>query len=55
MFAVARYQIEDPAFHPYNSKYDAWLEGKARLSPAEMRGYILFNDPAKGRLRRLPS
>jgi cytochrome c peroxidase len=47
MFAVARYQIESPSFHPYSSKYDAWLEGKARLSPAELRGYVLFNDPAK--------
>lgn len=47
MFAVARYQIEDPAFHPYTSKYDDWLEGRARLSPAEMRGYLLFNDPKK--------
>lgn len=47
MFAVARYQIEDPSFHPYSSKYDAWLEGKARLSQAELRGYLLFNDPAK--------
>jgi cytochrome c peroxidase len=24
------------------------LQGKARLTRAEMRGYILFNDPAKG-------
>lgn len=48
MFAVARYQIEDPGFHPYSSKYDAWLEGKARLTQAELRGYVLFNDPAKG-------
>jgi cytochrome c peroxidase len=48
MFAVARYQIEDPSFHPYSSKFDAWLEGKARLTPAEMRGYDLFNDPKKG-------
>ncbi|HYW75839.1 MAG TPA: cytochrome c peroxidase [Gammaproteobacteria bacterium] len=48
MFAVARYQIEDSSFHPYSSKFDAWLEGKARLSPAEMRGYLLFNDPSKG-------
>ncbi len=48
LFAVVRYQIEDPSFHPYSSKYDAWLEGHARLKPAEMRGYELFNDPAKG-------
>ncbi len=48
MFAVARYQIESPDFHPFSSKYDAWLEGKARLTRQEMRGYILFNDPNKG-------
>ena len=48
MFAIARYQIEDPAFHPFNSRYDAWLEGKARLSRAELKGYLLFNDPQKG-------
>jgi cytochrome c peroxidase len=48
MSAVARYEVEDPDFHPYSSKYDAWLAGHARLSQAEMRGYILFNDPSKG-------
>ncbi|ACI50513.1 Di-heme cytochrome c peroxidase [Gluconacetobacter diazotrophicus PA1 5] len=48
LFAVARYQIEDPAFHPYASPFDDWLEGKTRLSPAQRRGYLLFNDPAKG-------
>ncbi len=47
MFAVGRYQIEEPSFHPYDSKYDHWLEGKARLSEAEMRGLKLFNDPEK--------
>jgi cytochrome c peroxidase len=45
LFAVARYEFEEPAFHPYSSKFDAWLEGRARLSPAELRGYRLFNDP----------
>jgi cytochrome c peroxidase len=48
LFAVSRYQVEDPSLHPYSSKYDAWLEGKARLSGKEMRGYVLFNDPNKG-------
>lgn len=48
LFAVARYQIEDPSFHPYSSKFDAWLEGKTTLSRREMRGYLLFNDPQKG-------
>jgi cytochrome c peroxidase len=48
MFAIVRYQVEDPSFHPYSSKYDAWLQGRTRLTQTEMRGYVLFNDPAKG-------
>jgi cytochrome c peroxidase len=47
MFAVARYQIEEPSFHPYTSKFDYWLEGKTRLTQQELRGYRLFNDPDK--------
>lgn len=47
LFAVARYQIEDASFHPYTSKFDYWLEGKARFTPSELRGYAAFNDPAK--------
>jgi cytochrome c peroxidase len=47
MFAVARYQIEEPGFHPYTSKFDFWLEGKARLGESELRGLNLFNDPDK--------
>lgn len=45
MFAIARYQVEEQSFHPYTSKYDLWLEGKARLSQAELHGLRLFNDP----------
>jgi cytochrome c peroxidase len=48
MSALSRYQIEATSFHRFDSKYDHWLEGKARLSHAEMRGLRLFNDPAKG-------
>ncbi|MBB5372206.1 cytochrome-c peroxidase [Acidocella aromatica] len=48
MFAVARYQVENQDFHPYTSKYDYWLEGKARFTRAELRGYVLFNDVNKG-------
>jgi len=48
MFAIARYQIEDPSFHPFTSKFDAWLEGKSRLTAAETRGYLAFNDQTKG-------
>jgi cytochrome c peroxidase len=47
LFAIGRYQIEEPSFHSYTSKYDYWLEGKARLSEAELRGFRLFNDPQK--------
>ena len=46
--ALTQYQIEDSSFHRFDSKYDHWLEGKARFTPAEMRGLSLFNDPAKG-------
>src|ERR1700752_4156909 len=46
-FAVGRYQVEEPSFHAYTSKFDYWLEGKARFSDSEMRGYRLFNDPEK--------
>ncbi|MBW0446983.1 c-type cytochrome [bacterium M00.F.Ca.ET.228.01.1.1] len=47
MFAVGRYQIEDPSFHAFSSKYDYWLEGKARLTRAELHGLQLFNDKDK--------
>ena len=48
MFAIGRFEIEDASFHPFTSKYDAWLQGKARLSAAEARGLDRFNDPQKG-------
>jgi cytochrome c peroxidase len=47
-FALQEYQKEDIAFHPFDSKYDQFLDGKAELSPGELRGLKLFNDPAKG-------
>ncbi len=40
---------QDPAqFYPYDSKYDAYLRGKAKLTGTERRGLALFEDPAKG-------
>ena len=48
MFAVARFELEDSSFHPYSSKYDAYLEGKAALAPNERRGLAVFEDPARG-------
>ncbi|MEC5161815.1 cytochrome c peroxidase [Janthinobacterium sp. CG_23.3] len=47
-FALQQFQKEDPAFHPYDSKYDLFLAGKTKLDDAEMRGLALFNNPGKG-------
>jgi cytochrome c peroxidase len=35
-------------FRLFTSKYDAFLNGKARLTEQETRGLALFNDPRKG-------
>lgn len=48
LFAIGRYEAEDRAFSPYDSKYDLYLHGKVALSEAEMRGLKLFEDPKKG-------
>ena len=48
MFALQRYQQEDPDFAPFTAKYDRFLAGKASLNPAELRGLALFNDRNKG-------
>lgn len=48
MFAIGRYEIEDPSFHPFTSKYDASLQGRARLTAAELHGLQVFDDPKKG-------
>ena len=48
--ALQQYQLEDPEFRPFSSKYDAFLLGKLpRLSDQEMRGLALYNNPVKGR------
>lgn len=46
--ALARFQTEDRSFHPYDSKFDYWLAGRAQLSAQELRGLKLFEDPKKG-------
>jgi cytochrome c peroxidase len=46
--ALDVYQAGDVEFHPFNSKYDAFLEGQAALTAQEARGFQLFNDPASG-------
>lgn len=47
-FALGRYEYEDPSFHPFTSKYDAYLAGKAALTADEAAGLKLFDDPKKG-------
>lgn len=47
-FALQQFQLEDPAFHPFDSKYDKFLAGAVALDGAELRGLALFNNPAKG-------
>jgi cytochrome c peroxidase len=46
--AIAQYEMENPDFHRFDSKYDAWLAGTAELSAQERRGLELFDDPEKG-------
>lgn len=47
-WALQKYQLEDPAFRPFNSKYDEYLRNKVVLSAPESRGLQLFKDEAKG-------
>jgi cytochrome c peroxidase len=35
-------------FHPFASKFDDYLRGKAELTPIEKKGFALFRDPKKG-------
>jgi cytochrome c peroxidase len=46
--AIAQFEVENPEFHRFDSKYDAFLAGRAVLSAAEERGLALFEDPEKG-------
>jgi cytochrome c peroxidase len=46
--ALEFYQQTPAVFSPFNTKYDAFLRGTARLTPQETRGLELFNDKAKG-------
>ncbi|SDI46197.1 cytochrome-c peroxidase [Paraburkholderia phenazinium] len=46
--ALETFEQAPEIFYPYTSKYDAYLAGKAQLTPAELRGLQLFNDEKKG-------
>lgn len=45
--AIAAWE-RTPVFSPFSSKYDAWLAGRARLTPQERRGLELFEREDKG-------
>jgi cytochrome c peroxidase len=48
--ALQSFQIEDPSFHPYNSKYDLYLYKMpgGELTAAELRGLKVFRDKETG-------
>jgi cytochrome c peroxidase len=46
--ALERFELDDPSFHPYTSRFDDYLDGKAELTPQELRGKALFDDPQRG-------
>jgi cytochrome c peroxidase len=46
--AIERFELDDPSFHPFTSRYDAYLDGKVKLTLQETRGLALFDDPQRG-------
>jgi len=50
MDALQAFQIEDPSFHPYSSKYDLYASNKigGDLNEQEIRGFVAFQDPNRG-------
>jgi cytochrome c peroxidase len=48
--ALQAFQLEDASFHPYSSRYDLYAGNKigGAMSPAELRGFAVYNDPDKG-------
>lgn len=47
-YALERYQIEDPDFAPFSSKFDAVNAGQASFSESELRGLAWFSRRDKG-------
>ena len=46
--ALEAYEQDPADFHPFTSKFDAYLNDRAELTAKEKRGLILFNDEKKG-------
>lgn len=47
-FSLSSYELSAREFHPYDSKFDLFLQRKVMLSPQELRGFALFNRTDKG-------
>ncbi len=45
--AIAAFE-NAPVFNRFSSKYDAWLEGRAKLTAQELSGLWVYEDPRKG-------
>jgi cytochrome c peroxidase len=52
LLALETFQQEPTEFYPYSSKYDQYLRRTATLSPQELRGLQVFNDPKRGNCAR---
>ncbi|NBO40896.1 MAG: cytochrome-c peroxidase [Betaproteobacteria bacterium] len=46
--ALAAYETEDTDFHPFDAVFDQVMQGKARFTAAQQRGWEVFKDPEKG-------
>jgi cytochrome c peroxidase len=52
--ALQAFQLEDPSFHPFNSKFDYYAQNKlangqpVNLTAAELRGFNVFGNPNGG-------
>ncbi|HEX3865355.1 MAG TPA: cytochrome c peroxidase [Gemmatimonadaceae bacterium] len=48
LYAIERFELTDYSFHPYDSKFDLYLDGNVELTQKEQRGRALFDDPRRG-------
>jgi cytochrome c peroxidase len=48
LLAIEEFELLDPSFHPYSSRFDDYLDGNAALSARELGGMALFDDPQRG-------
>lgn len=48
LYSLAEFESNAAELHPYSSKFDLFLRGKAALSAQELRGFALFNRRDKG-------